>query len=442
MTALGQKSYRVCPERDGVTVPPIRQPLVVGCLALILVGALVAQRPLLPHPGNAPLAPLFPPARGVGNPAPSAAPPPGWQVFVYRGGAVPAGQGQAPTGIPGYSLAYPPRWTAHLWPDSFADAGQLDLRAPSGSAVGIVLIPSRPHGPTLADQIARDQAYLTRATRDRVALPLGTAVRLSGTSLQETAGVTIQILYLQRGAVVYRLFSTHVAGAPEPDALARVASTLHIPVPLSGPLSTPTPPLPYPPTREVCCHCPAWGAGWGVVLTSLDGVPVYSNAGNTDNGCVAAYGLSYQCVELVQRYFALRWGYPAIWSGVYGAADMRARHPAGIVFIPNGGSSGPREGDALVFNGGTFGHVALVRSVDRPRGRIEVVEQNWSAAGETTLPIYPDNTIGLRNSLPTTYAIVGWLHSPQNASSPPTAMPRAIDSGRTHSKPRTGHGGL
>jgi len=363
-------------------------------------------------------------------------------VFVYTGGAAPVSQGQALTRIPGYSLAYPPHWTARSWPDSLADAGQLDLRSPFGSAVSIVLIPLRPHGPTLADHISRDRAYLTRATQDSVALPLGTATRLSGIPSSDTAGVTSQMLYVQRGALLYRLFSTHIAGTPEPDALARVASTLHVPVPASGPFGAPTPPLPFPPAREVCCHCPAWGSSWGTVLTSLDGVPVYSNAGNADNGCVAAYGLSYQCVELAQRYFALRWGYPAIWSSVYGASDMREQHPAGIVFIPNGGSPGPQEGDALVFNGGAFGHVALVRRVDRPHGRIEVVEQNWSLTGEAVLSIYPDNTIGLRNNLPTSYIVAGWLHSPQNVSSVRAAGLRPIDDGRMHPTRQTGQGGL
>ena len=79
------------------------------------------------------------------------------------------------------------------------------------------------------------------------------------------------------------------------------------------------------------------------VLTSLDGVPVYSNAGDVDNGCVGTYCILYQCVELVQRYFALRWGYPDVWAGVYGAADMRANHPGDIQFIPNGGLPGPQQ---------------------------------------------------------------------------------------------------
>ncbi len=421
-----------------------RRPLVVGLLALTLIGAarigaarvvpgaLVSPRPRPTLLSAAPVASPFPAVRGAGMPAPSLAPPPGWQVFVYRGGVAPARRGQTPGSIPGYSLAYPPHWTAHLWPDSLADDGQLDLRSPAGSAISIMLIPVRPHGPTLAEQIARDQAYLAGATRDSVALPLGTAVRLSGTPSQDAAGVTGQILYLQRGAVVYRLFSTHVAGAPERDALAQVASTLHVPVPANGPFSAPTPPLPSSPAGGTCCHCPAQGGGWGTILTSLDSVPVYSNAGNTDNGCVTGYGLSYQCVELAQRYFALRWGYPAIWSGVYGAADMRTQHPGDIVFTPNGGVPGPQKGDALVFNGGTFGHVALVSGVDRAHDRIEVVEQNWSPAGEATLPLYPDNSIGLRNNLPTSYAVAGWLHSPQNTPSPRVARAQSTTDGRAH----------
>lgn len=62
------------------------------------------------------------------------------------------------------------------------------------------------------------------------------------------------------------------------------------------------------------------------LLTRLDGVAVYSNGGDLDNGCLGTYGVPYQCVELVQRYFARRWGYPPVWRGVGGAADMRWSH--------------------------------------------------------------------------------------------------------------------
>jgi hypothetical protein len=161
------------------------------------------------------------------------------------------------------------------------------------------------------------------------------------------------------------------------------------------------------------------GAGWGTVLTYVDGIPVYWNAGDIDNGCDVMYGIAYQCVELVQRYFALRWGYPAIWRGVGGAADMRTHHPGDIQFIPNGGSPGPREGDALLFYGGAFGHIAIIQRVDRHAGQIDIAEENWSPSGQASLSIYPDNSISIRDSNAGSYTIAGWLHSPLNQAAEP-----------------------
>jgi hypothetical protein len=358
--------------------------LVAACLTLMLLSAGLADAQ--PHVGAA-----------ASN----------WQQITYRGAAV--------AHIPSYSLAYPPGWTARRWPDTLAGYGRVDVRSPTGMSIDLILLPLRPHGPALADLIAHDASFLSRPTRDRVTLPPGSAVRVSGSPTG--TGMTDQFLYLKRGRIVYRFFSARPLGSAERDALMQVTASLHVPAAPSRPTGPPQAP-PQPPV-ETCCHCPAWGTGWGTVLTRLDGVAVYWNAGNSDNGCDGTYGILYQCVELAQRYFALRWGYPAIWSGVAAAADMRTHHPDGIQFIPNGGSPGPLEGDALLFYGGAFGHVALVRRVDRQMGEIDVVEENWSATGEASLPIYADNTIAIRDSTYGSYTVAGWLHSTRNVANAP-----------------------
>jgi len=266
----------------------------------------------------------------------------------------------------------------------------------------------------MTDLVANDASYLYRATRDSVVLPLGAATRLSGVLTPVSAGRLGQILYLRQGTVVYRLFSSRQIGSSTRDMLIQIASTLRIPALAAGPSGAPTPTPPSPPLAGGCCHCPVWGSGWGAVLTRLDGVPVYWNAGDVDNGCDGTYGILYQCVELAQRYFALRWGYPPTWVGVGAAADMPANHPGDIQFIPNGGSPGPREGDALIFYGGGFGHVAVVSGVDRHSGQLSLVEENWSPTGAAALPIYADNTIGIRDSAYGSYTVAGWLHTPKN----------------------------
>ncbi|HVA92838.1 MAG TPA: CHAP domain-containing protein, partial [Chloroflexota bacterium] len=341
------------------------------------------------------------------------APPLAWQRLTYHGAIGSAGSGQPPTHIPSYSIAYPPGWTAQQWPDSLAGYGQLALWPPGGGTIDLILLPLRRHGPTLADLIAHDLSFLPRATRNTVPLPLGMAIRLSDTD--NGAGRTIQIIYLRRQGVVYRFFSSRPLGSGQEDVLREIASRLRVP---AAPAAPATPPIPAAPqSGSLCCHCPAWGAGWGKVLTHLDGIPVFSNAANIDNGCDGTSGTLYQCVELVQRYYTLRWGYPAIWGGVGAAADMRSHHPSDILFIPNGGSQGPREGDAVLFYGGAFGHVALVRHVDRRLGVLDVVEENWSPTGEARLTIYSDNMIAIRDSAYGSYTIAGWLHSPLNGSS-------------------------
>lgn len=326
-----------------------------------------------------------------------------------------ASYGGARGAAPSYSLAYPPGWGAHLWPDTLAAYGQLDLYAPSGATIDVAILPLRPRGPTPAALMAHDAASLLSARQDRVTLPMGPALRLSGVPLPASAGMSGQILYLRRGALLYRIYSSQPAWMAGRATLLQVAATLRIPSSIPGPSHVPPP----PPSPETCCHCPAWGGSWGIVLTRLDGVPVYSNAGNVDNGCVGTYGILYQCVELVQRYFALRWGYPDIWRGVGAASDMRWNRPDDVQFIANGGSPGPREGDALVFYGGAVGHVALVQSVDRQTGLLTVAEENWSPTGTASLSIYPDNTIGIRNSAYGSYFIAGWLHSPRNVAPAP-----------------------
>ena len=401
---LGHQLIALALRRKLAQALPVRRPLATACLALTLLGA--AQI-------GATRARAIPGALTARHPASLRAPAPlapGWTRVTYKGATVP---GEV-TRIPSYSLAYPPGWSAHLWPDTLAGYGQLDLRSPSGGTVDVVLIPLRPHGPAPADLVASDASYLPRAARDSIVLPLGTATRLSGTLTPTNAGRSGQILYLRQGAVVYRLFSSRQTGSSARDMLVQIASTLRVPAPQIPPgVPMPTPPTSPPPTGG-CCHCPVWGSGWGTVLTRLDGVPVYWNAGDVDNGCDGTYGILYQCVELTHRYFALRWGYPPTWAGVGAAADMRVNHPGDIQFIPNGGAPGPREGDALIFYGGGFGHVALVSGVDRRSGQLSLVEENWSPTGAAALPIYADNAIGIRDSAYGSYTVAGWLHSPKN----------------------------
>ncbi len=330
-----------------------------------------------------------------------------WVRAHYGGGAAPTGR------VPGYSVTYPTGWTVRLWPDSLAFYGLLQSRSPAGSVLDVMIVPLRDHGLTMAAVIAHDAGLLTGARRDAAVLPLGRALHVTGRAAAAESGRLEDFLYLRRRGLLYRFTLSYHAGLVDGSLLQEVARSLAIPV---SPPQPPPPLPPSPPVAQTCCHCPPFGRDWGNVLTRVDGIPVYSNAGNVDNGCGGTYGILYQCVELVQRYFAVRWGYPAIWYGVYGAADMVLHHPVDIQFIPNGGSPGPRAGDALVFYGGGVGHVALVAHVDAAGGAMILAEENWSANGEAVLSLYDGRTVAIRNSAYGSYVVAGWLHSPRNAS--------------------------
>ncbi len=140
------------------------------------------------------------------------------------------------------------------------------------------------------------------------------------------------------------------------------------------------------PVGTLLVHASAW-----------DGVGVYSNGNSYLSDYYGTYGWEYQCVELVQRFYANR-GYPDIWYA--DAADMYNKPGSSSSFTdfirtPNPGSRKPAWGDVLVFNrsGASWsaGHVAVVTGVTS--NRVYFVEQNigsqtgLTATGKGSLPM-------------------------------------------------------
>ena len=167
---------------------------------------------------------------------------------------------------------------------------------------------------------------------------------------------------------------------------------------------------------------------WGTVLVpgyqwagqqsaGLGDLNVYSNGdGNQDKS--TTFGLSYECVELAQRYAAVRFGEQPVWP-VAAAYQMWAAGPhLAIPFVqhPNGGGDAPQSGDLIIFgavSGASFGHVAVV--ADTGSDYVDIVEQNWdnvNPTGTARLSI-SGTTMPARNGLP----IIGWLRS-SNAAAP------------------------
>lgn len=163
---------------------------------------------------------------------------------------------------------------------------------------------------------------------------------------------------------------------------------------------------------------------WGALLIparAWTGVDVYANRGDEGYlGPDSGFGYCYQCVELVQRFYARRWRCPSHWP-VENADEMFATHPDDVTAIPNGGNPAPRWGDVLVFESETLpdgsdsgGHVAVVVGIRH--GRVMFVEENNpGATGWASLPIDADHVIHSGRRPP----VIGWLHSSRNHGVPP-----------------------
>jgi surface antigen len=126
----------------------------------------------------------------------------------------------------------------------------------------------------------------------------------------------------------------------------------------------------------------------GTALSDVDGIYSYSNGADEATGESCAGQASdgtylYQCVEFAERYFHERFGVQKLWA-VGAAADMCNTHPSGTSVHDISGYQ-PKHGDLIVWQTGTFGHVAVVKSASG--GSITIVEQNggWSTSGSRTL---------------------------------------------------------
>jgi len=122
-------------------------------------------------------------------------------------------------------------------------------------------------------------------------------------------------------------------------------------------------------------------ASCGSVMASYNGISAYSNGVDQCSGYSCAgygtYGYQYQCVELAQRYFAIKYNTAAIWYA--NAIDMCTTHPAGVYQTSN-----PRPGDLIVLNTDPpYGHVAVITSVYTGVS-VDVIEQNADVSGKNT----------------------------------------------------------
>jgi surface antigen len=153
------------------------------------------------------------------------------------------------------------------------------------------------------------------------------------------------------------------------------------------------------------------GGDWAGASAAMGDLNVYSNGdGNQDSA--QTYGLQYECVELAQRWAAVRFGAQPIWPVAYAYRmwDVGPRLKVPWQQLPNGGAVAPQFGDLLVFGSTTSspaGHVAVVAGV--ASDHVDVVEQNWALSnptGRARLPL-DGTTMAARLGMP----VLGWLRA-------------------------------
>ncbi|WDT74578.1 MAG: CHAP domain-containing protein [Candidatus Manganitrophus sp.] len=171
----------------------------------------------------------------------------------------------------------------------------------------------------------------------------------------------------------------------------------------------------------------------GTTLATHAGVPARSNIMTPDESCGgrATYGLQYQCVEYVRRFYHLVKGMETRegmmgkrWNGnantYFKTADKK-----GLDAFENGGRVAPRPDDILAFQGGPYGHVAIITRV--AEDHIEFVEQNFSPTGRGRLAYNPvTNRVENRKAGGELFVVEGWLRSQSDRNLVPQAPIEAV----------------
>ena len=154
----------------------------------------------------------------------------------------------------------------------------------------------------------------------------------------------------------------------------------------------------------------------GHVIDTLNGIPIYYNgstrhtAGRHKSADGYNYGLRWQCVEFVKRYYYdyLDHKLPNPWGHAKHFFNLNLIEGAfnqerGLYQFRNGSKRRPQVNDIVVFWGPSFGHVAIVAEVGEDY--IELAQQNVGIETRAQLPLSKRNDRWtIRDS-----AVLGWL---------------------------------
>jgi len=114
---------------------------------------------------------------------------------------------------------------------------------------------------------------------------------------------------------------------------------------------------------------------WQMEIDSYNSVVAYSNGGwysahrNSDGNLTRSdYGLAYQCVEYINRFYALALGHTDMVGTGHAESYFRSAEGKELIAYPNGEETAPQVNDILVFDdnrrGGRLGHVAIVTALE------------------------------------------------------------------------------
>ncbi len=153
---------------------------------------------------------------------------------------------------------------------------------------------------------------------------------------------------------------------------------------------------------------------FGTKVGSYNGVDAYSNGSNGYVSYQYNYynnyntGMKWQCVEYVNRY------YKAIYNKQITGGNANTYYSnassKGLNSAKNGSSTKPKTGMILCSNGGSYGHVAIIREVGS--NYVKVIHQNWSNSSSDNskqLSMTVKNGKYTISGFSSSYPVQGWL---------------------------------
>ena len=168
---------------------------------------------------------------------------------------------------------------------------------------------------------------------------------------------------------------------------------------------------------------PYWGNKIGSFTYNGVEVGAYSNGNINYVGPYGTYGYQFQCVEYVNRFYVQALKHKNMRGGGNANNYYSTASSKGLVAYKNGGTVSPKMGDIICSNGGSYGHVAIVRQVTS--NCIYVIQQNWAnIPGPASNNFYNQDAnyyrLGMTVSggkytvsgFSSTYPVAGWLHKP------------------------------